>query len=278
MGFLLPPYYPGTLALPDGAELPYVMIGEGKLAVLVIAGAGDGLTTVRDGALQLAWFYRHRAKTHRILLLSRRQPIPPGFSMAQHADDTIYGIEALGWPPSVLECNSAGGPVGQWIAVKRPDRVRGLILSVSLHYSHPKTRQVIETWLELARRRDWRALNWSSIEYTFTPQRVRRYRLARPLLGLLPKPRYPERLERIFASLLDFDNRPILPLIQVPTLVIGGEEDRVIPAEVQRDMAVLIPNSRLSLHPHYGHGNDQENPAYEIEARQFIREMLCSDR
>ncbi len=39
-----------------------------------------------------------------------------------------------------------------------------------------------------------------------------------------------------------------------------GEEDRVIDASVQQEMAQLIPHSRLKLYPGYGHGNSFANP------------------
>jgi pimeloyl-ACP methyl ester carboxylesterase len=270
---IIPHYSKGHLTTPDGARLSYVMIGTGLISVTVIPGAGDGLTTVEDSARRLALYYRARAASYRILALSRRQPIPPGYRMDQHADDMIWAWERLNWGPTILECNSAGGPVGQWMAVKWPDLVRGLILSCTLHYTPEHTRRIIEHWYVLARQRRWRELNWSSIEYTFTPRMVARYRLARPFLFLLGGPRDPERLERVLEPLLTLDNRPILPRITCPALVIGGADDKVIPAEVQREMAELIPDSRLKLYPGYGHGNDQENTQYNVEVERFAREV-----
>ncbi len=44
----------------------------------------------------------------------------------------------------------------------------------------------------------------------------------------------------------------------------------MIPAGIQREMASLIPSSRLELYPGYGHGNDQENPDYERQFRAFV--------
>ena len=65
----------------------------------------------------------------------------------------------------------------------------------------------------------------------------------------------------------EFDHRPILPDIEHPALVIGGQEDSVIPAHIHRKMSDLIPNSHLNLYPGHGHGNDQENPNYERNGR-----------
>jgi pimeloyl-ACP methyl ester carboxylesterase len=66
---------------------------------------------------------------------------------------------------------------------------------------------------------------------------------------------------------------PILPSINPPTMVIGGEDDRIIGAQIQREMAQLIPNSRLKLYPGYGHGNDQENPDYRVQVERFTKEV-----
>jgi pimeloyl-ACP methyl ester carboxylesterase len=268
---VLPRYEKGLLTTPDGDRVPYLTLGDGPVPVVLIPGAGDGLATASDAALRLAYFYRKRAHRYRMLLVSRRQPIPQGFTVEQHAGDYARAMESLGWGASVIECNSAGGPIGQWLAVRRPDLVRGLILSCTLHRTDPHTRAVLERWAELARQERWDELNRSSVEHTFRPQTVEKYRRFFPLVRLLPRPRYPERLERILEGLLDLDNRPILPGIGHPALVIGGEEDRVIPAYVQREMAELIPNGRLKLYPGYGHGNDQENPDYERQVDAFVR-------
>ncbi len=258
------------MVTPDGGWISYVILGDGPVSVVFIPGAGDGFITVGDAARRIAFFYRKRVARYRMLLLSRRQPTPRGFTVEQHAEDYLWAMEHLGWGPSVIECNSAGGPIGQWLSIKQPDLVRGLILSVSLHRTVLRTRMIIEYWMELARQGRWYELNKSSIEYTYRPETVKKYRPFLPALRLLRAPRYPERLERILEGLLDLNNRPILPSIECPVLVIGGEDDKVIPAYIQREMAELIPNSRLKLYPGYGHANDQENPDYERQVRIFV--------
>jgi pimeloyl-ACP methyl ester carboxylesterase len=275
---LLPIYEKGAITTPDGAVIPYVTMGDGPISIVAIPGAGDGLSTVTDTAIHLAWLYRRRAPQQRILLLSRRQPIPPGYGVKKHASDAVWAVEQLGWEKSIWECNSAGGPVGQWVAVERPDLVRGLILTSSLHRVNEQTRQVFEHWLALIEEDRWEELAWNTIELTYRPQTVNRYRSLVPLLGLAARPHlYPLRLRHILLELLEVDNRDILPRIACPTLVIGGEDDPVIPAEVQREMAELIPNSRLALYAGYRHGNDVENPAYQKEVKRFVDSVLAGE-
>ena len=270
----IPKYKRGMLTLPDGAKLPYMMLGDGQIPIVLIPGAGDGTRTVYDAALNLAFYFRKRQHRYRMLLLSRRQPIPADYGVEQHAGDMIRVVDQLKWGPAIWETNSGGGPIGQWVAIMRPDLVQGLILSSTLAYTNEHTRAILQRWDAMARKGNWFALNWSSIVYTFRPQTVAKYRLVKPLLRLMPPPRYPARMSRVLQDLFYLDNRSILPQIACPTLVIGGADDRIIPAEVQRNMAESITDSRIKLYPGYGHGNDQGNPDYNVQVDRFVQSVL----
>ena len=56
------------------------------------------------------------------------------------------------------------------------------------------------------------------------------------------------------------DSTPDLPGIDVPTLVITGEGDRLIPPEVSSPMAEAIPGARLEIVPAVGHLSNVEAP------------------
>ncbi|WP_321390502.1 alpha/beta fold hydrolase [uncultured Desulfuromusa sp.] len=56
------------------------------------------------------------------------------------------------------------------------------------------------------------------------------------------------------------DSTPLLATLQVPTLVIGAEEDQAIPPEKSRDLATRIPTAKLSMLPAVGHMANLENP------------------
>lgn len=267
-----PVHQPLSLTTPDGAILSGFVVGTGSLPLLMIPGAGDGLTTAKESARRLIVQFKARLEDYKILYLSRREPIPQGFTTDQMGEDYAWALAELGWGPTYVECNSGGGPIGQWLAAKRPELVMGLILSCTLHRTDVQTREVISEWYELARRGHWQAFSWSNIQKSFTPDTVRRYRVVRALMDFA-KPDNPERILRLFDGLLDLDNSEMLREIRVPTLVIGGEDDQVTPAAVQREMAALIPGAELKLYPGYGHGNDLENPDYLPEILQFIRNL-----
>jgi pimeloyl-ACP methyl ester carboxylesterase len=55
------------------------------------------------------------------------------------------------------------------------------------------------------------------------------------------------------AALFGWSSLPLLPWLDVPTLVVAGEEDRVVPAVNSRLLHALIPGSRLVLFRGGGH-------------------------
>jgi 3-oxoadipate enol-lactonase len=203
--------------------MDWLQVGRGPLSVVVVPGAGDGLWTVGRSAMQLAWRYRRRFWSHRLLILGRREPIPLGFGVEEHADDYLRAVERLGWRSSIWECISAGGPIGQCVARRRPDVVRGLILASTTHRLDARLRSVLETWRDLAHHHHWAALYWSMIALNRRPATAARYQPLRPLLRLVPPPRSPLRFLQLIDGLAKLDNRAILPAITCSTLIIGGE-------------------------------------------------------
>jgi pimeloyl-ACP methyl ester carboxylesterase len=265
----------GVIRLRDGARIDWLQVGWGPLPAVIVPGAGDGLWTVGQTIPHLLWRYRRRVATHRLLILGRREPIPPGFGIAEHADDYIRAAERLRWQPSVWECMSAGGPIGQQVARRRPDLVQGLILASTMHRSDETLRSILRLWRRLIDELNWAQLYWSIVALNRRPATVARYRSLRPLLRLVPPPGRPQRLVRLLDALTTLDQQELLPHIVCPSLIIGGEEDRIISAALQREMAALIPQSRLILYPGYGHAAPDEHPAYEAATRRFIEEVCC---
>lgn len=270
---MLPLFQTGHIATPDGARTPYVSIGEGPRTIVVVPGAADGLRTCVDIAIYLAWFYRERARNFRVLVLSRREPLPAGFGMERHAEDLIRAADELGARPAVWECLSAAGPIGQWVAVKRPDLLRGLVLASSYDYVSPPTCRALAQWRGIVSNPQGLDAFSESLEHKFRPPPEV---LASLEPGSHPTAAGPpdiERLPRILDALFSLDQRSLSPRIACPTLVIGGALDRVAPASVQREMAERIPTSRLELCPGYGHFNDMENPAYPQHIAEFAAEV-----
>jgi 3-oxoadipate enol-lactonase len=70
------------------------------------------------------------------------------------------------------------------------------------------------------------------------------------------------------------DSTPTLGRIAVPTLVVHGAEDAIVPLEEARQMADSIPGARLEVIPSAGHLPNLENPqAYNQVLRQFLASL-----
>lgn len=69
----------------------------------------------------------------------------------------------------------------------------------------------------------------------------------------------------------EWDLRPRLHAIKVPTLIVVGEQDWVMPAENARMLWEGIPNSRLEVFAGCGHGPHTENaPKFVAVVREFL--------
>ncbi|MFM0736391.1 alpha/beta fold hydrolase [Paraburkholderia xenovorans] len=62
------------------------------------------------------------------------------------------------------------------------------------------------------------------------------------------------------AIITRIDSRPSLSAISVPTLVLVGDADPFTPPERSEEIAAAIPNARLTVVPHCGHGSTLEQP------------------
>jgi len=68
------------------------------------------------------------------------------------------------------------------------------------------------------------------------------------------------------------DSRPDLPVIDVPTAVVVGDEDAITPLEMSRTMTDAIPGASLSVIPAAGHIANLEAPtAFEAALRAWLR-------
>ncbi|KAA1036481.1 alpha/beta fold hydrolase [Pseudonocardia sp. EV170527-09] len=63
------------------------------------------------------------------------------------------------------------------------------------------------------------------------------------------------------------DERPALPAVAVPTLVLAGEQDRLCPVERHTEIAELAPDARLQVLPGVGH-------LLPVEAQDTVATLL----
>ena len=71
-------------------------------------------------------------------------------------------------------------------------------------------------------------------------------------------------------AILDFDARGELGKIACPTLILGGEEDRIVGAEASRELHGAIAGSELYIYPGLGHAAYEEAKDFNERIYRFL--------
>lgn len=248
-------------------EIDYVSFGTGKKNLVMIIGLNDGLFPVKGTALPLAIAYRIFASDYTVYVFGRKNKMEEGYSTRDMAEDQAKVMRTLGITQADVIGVSQGGMVAQYLAIDHPELVHKLILAVTLSRQNEIVHDAVSAWRQLALDGDFKNLLISSAEKAYTEQRLKKYRLLYPFLGLIKKPDYLERFLIQANACLTHDAHAELGKISCPTLVIGGALDQIVGAAASRELAKAIKGSKLYIYKDYGH------TVYE-EAKDFNRRML----
>jgi pimeloyl-ACP methyl ester carboxylesterase len=160
--------------------------------------------------------------------------------------------------------HSMGGTIASRYAARHPNRIKNLILSCTHPgYGAPETAPISEK-LEI-RLRELAEIGREA----YGKNRAR---------DLLPFPEVPasvldyaaeiaaetnlEGLRRATRMLQLADNRPLLPQIAVPTLILTGEKDGVVQPKLKADLLALVPYTQHIDMPDLGHAPYFQAPEY----------------
>ena len=260
----------------NGVKLHYQEKGEGTSLVLI-----HGYTS-----LSYTWkdVFEPLSKNFRVIAVDLK-----GFGFSEKPDGDyskreqavlVKGLlDHLKIEKAWLAGNSMGGEVSINVALKNPDNVHGLILidSAGVHFESksPSSSNTLKIPL-LGRAFAALALTSDSIvrdglersyfdDSKITDEAVKMYHL--PLTG-----NSGQRAAALVAQ--QWDLYPIekeLKKISVPTFIIWGVEDEVIPLETGWKMQSLIPRSELTYYDGVGHLPQEEAPQSVVNAiKNFI--------
>ncbi|MBV8821528.1 MAG: alpha/beta hydrolase [Ktedonobacteraceae bacterium] len=70
---------------------------------------------------------------------------------------------------------------------------------------------------------------------------------------------------------------PLLSQIHLPTLVIWGEGDKILPLALGEQMATLIPNAQLAVIKQGSHNGHEEQPEkFNFIIEDFIQKIMSN--
>jgi pimeloyl-ACP methyl ester carboxylesterase len=188
------------------------------------------------------------------------ESISPPYAVEDMADDAVGLLDALNIEKAHICGASMGGMIVQIIAFRHPTRVLSLtsIMSTTgnpnLPQAKPEAMQVLlkptpterEAYIEESVKR-WRILYGSGFPYP--EDQVHELAAA-----LYDRSFYPQGMARQLFAILGTENRVSkLGSIKVPTLVIHGSEDPLVPVEGGRETAASIPGAELIIIEGMGH-------------------------
>lgn len=168
-------------------------------------------------------------------------------SIEELADDAARLIEQLGTGPVMFVGLSLGGMVGQALASRHPQRLRGLVvLNSAAHYPD---RSLWDARIEAVRSAGMSAVaegslqRWLTPEFRATPQGERVAAHMRETLLQTDPASYCFTCEAIAAM----DLRASNGWITTPTWVIAGRQDQATPVTMSQAIVDSVPNARLEL-------------------------------
>jgi pimeloyl-ACP methyl ester carboxylesterase len=180
------------------------------------------------------------------------------------ADDAVAVLDALELDEVHVYGLSLGGMVGQQLALRHPDRVRSLVLGAT-HAGGPRATRADSEVMAFFRRRAGMHMKdaaWASVPYNYGPRCREEHadRIAEDIDRRLTNPFNEQayRAQLYAAALHNCHGR--LGRIHVPTMVVHGRHDRVIPVDNAHIMAERLPDCRLRILEESGHLYPTEEP------------------
>lgn len=254
-----------------GTSLHWESTGTGE-AVLLIAGLALPALSLWRTVPALARRFRVLTYDHRGVGGSAGLRAP--FSTSAMASDAISVLDAAGVERAHVYGTSLGGLVAQQIALRRPERVRSLVLGAT-HPGGSRIEPPDGDVLSLLRRRPdlpAREAAWAFVPYNYA-ERCRRDHLDRIVQDIAHRLETPYAGSAYGAQLYaaaTHDCLWSLRRVTAPTLVVHGSEDRMIPPQNAELLANAIPGAELHLLDETGHSYATEEPSVNDAIAAFL--------
>ena len=252
-------------------ELYWESTGAGA-PVLLVMGLGMNATGWWRTVPVLAERFRVLAFDNRGVGRSARPPGP--YAMEQLAADAVAVLDAAGERSAHVYGISLGGMIAQEVALRHPDRVRGLALGATTPGGPNAVPASDETLAFFRRRGEMTAEEavWASVPYNYGPRTRAEHgeRIAQDIVQRLRYPIEPEPYKAQLAAAMGHDTHARLGDIGAPTIVVHGERDVMVPPGNGRLLADGIPGAELVTDSEAGHLYFTDAPALDRAVGDFL--------
>jgi pimeloyl-ACP methyl ester carboxylesterase len=256
-------------AASSGPGLAIDVEGSGP-ALLLVSGFGVDKTSWRRQIDGLRPSFAIVAYDHRGIGASRPMP-GESLTVASMADDAASALSDK--KPATVVGASMGAAIAIELAIARPDVVKALVLITPAVEKDARLEAVLRSWIEFespqseARIRSMLPWFLSRIFLAEAPKREAAAQALRAMAARTPL-RVLRHQARAFGAWLG-TRVGELSRISVPTLVVAGAEDLLVPLAQAERVAAGIASARLEVLDGAGH-------AVTIEGAERVNELITS--
>ncbi len=188
------------------------------------------------------------------------------YHLEQMADDAIAALDDAGVDTAHVVGASMGGAISQIVAVKYPERVRSLTLACTAARNLPWREELLASWRDAALARGIGAMGHEAARWVIGPRSFRRLLPAIGWLGPFalgrPAHAFAAQVDAILDATTEYgDLVDELHTIEVPTLVLVGNQDILTPRGDSEELAERIPTAELVVISGAAHGFMVEHAA-----------------
>lgn len=211
-------------------------------------------------------------------------PGPAPTDLEGHLDDLVRLLDHIRPGPLDVIGTSFGGEVAVLLAALHPRRVRALALVTAADRTPASMPASVERLRGHVRRilkgGDSGPFHDELVREVYSESFLLRHaETLRKRRGQDLPAAWFEGLLGILQAVERFDLRPYLGAIRCPTLVVGAENDSVMPRPRVEALARGIAGAELAMHPSSGHALASEDPAWLAErCRRFFDSLPTDNR
>ena len=251
-----------------GSPMTYVSFGRGEKQLVIIPGLS--LKSIHGSAPALAWMYRIFLEEYRVYVFDRKEALPEPCTVSALADDVAEAMRQLEITKADVIGISQGGMIAQYLAMHYPELVRKLVLGVTLSRENDTLRTVIDQWVKMADKKDYKAIVQSMLENMYSEQYVRKYGWLFPIAMKTAKLVDPERFIQLAKACLTCDAYGRLKEIRCPVLVLGGKEDKIVTARASEEIAEKL-SCPIYMYDGLGHSAYEEGKDFNQRIYDFLK-------
>ncbi|HUK51401.1 MAG TPA: alpha/beta fold hydrolase [Terriglobales bacterium] len=245
----------------DDAEIYYIEMGE-RLAPAIVLIHGFPFTHAMWNP-QIEFLKSHfRIIAYDIRGHGKSDVGDGQYSLELFVDDLIGLLDHLQLEKVVLCGLSMGGYIALRAIERNPERFRALILcdtTSNADSNEAKLRRAAS--IKTVKRAGVVPYAQEFLKAVLTPQNIQdKPDLVHTVLSMIESNSSVGICGTLLALAGRTDTTPSLPRIQVPTLILVGEQDKITPPDLSKKMHALIKNSKLQILPNAAHLSNLEEP------------------